>query len=213
MGNIAYSGFSSLKWLSSVRPSRRKRRYPIRRDAEGRSARARAFEFFEQGLRPSELPDLGVTQPTLYRYFESWKHRDREALDRIANRILRQTPDLQQKVAASLGLSLADVADASAQRNPRAALQPKIRARLLLLLDRLDLAAPEEIQRVGALLHAYRGRDRTELVCRFTSWAETVLRAHLHSEQSTAVLVALHHLKDDVNELRRVRRLMRNVFG
>lgn len=199
--------------LLSIFSQRPKRRYPIRRDADGRSARERAFEMFAQGLRPTELADLGVTQPTLYRYFESWKHRDREALDRTANRILRQTPDLQQKVAASLGLSLADVADACAQRNPRAALQPKIRARLLLVLDRLDLAAPEEIQRVGALLHAYRGRDRTELLCRFTAWAETVLRAHLHSEQSTAVLMALYHLQDDVKELRRVRRLMRNVFG
>ena len=37
------------------------------------SVRSRAFKHFDAGLRPSQLPDLGVPRETLYRYFQAWK--------------------------------------------------------------------------------------------------------------------------------------------
>jgi len=42
------------------------------------SVRSRAFKHFDAGLRPSQLPDLGVPRETLYRYFQAWKklHQD-----------------------------------------------------------------------------------------------------------------------------------------
>ena len=29
-----------------------------------------SFDYFQQGMRPSQLPDLGVKRVTLYRYYE-----------------------------------------------------------------------------------------------------------------------------------------------
>jgi len=50
------------------------RRYPIKRDEYGRSARKRAFEAFNEGKRPLEIyGDLGVSLLTTRRYYADWK--------------------------------------------------------------------------------------------------------------------------------------------
>ncbi len=50
------------------------RKYPIKRDKEGLSLRARCFELFEQGKRPAEVArELKMEETTAYRYFRDWK--------------------------------------------------------------------------------------------------------------------------------------------
>ena len=67
----------------------------VRRDSEGRSARERSFEWFDEGCRPSQLPDLGVKPRTLYRYFQSWKHLERDLDLRLRTRLLRHVPGIE----------------------------------------------------------------------------------------------------------------------
>jgi hypothetical protein len=53
---------------------RRSRRFPIKRDGEGRSLRARCFELFEQGKRPGEVAGkLMMRKNTAFRYFRAWR--------------------------------------------------------------------------------------------------------------------------------------------
>jgi GrpB-like predicted nucleotidyltransferase (UPF0157 family) len=50
------------------------RKYPIKRDEEGRSLRERCFEEFKQNKRPTEVAEeLKMNEATAYRYFRDWK--------------------------------------------------------------------------------------------------------------------------------------------
>ena len=50
------------------------RKYPIKKDAHGRSARHRAFKEFDKGKRPTEIIQVvEISLPTAYRYFGDWK--------------------------------------------------------------------------------------------------------------------------------------------
>ena len=50
------------------------RKYPIKRDREGLSLRARCFEQFDQGKRPLEVSkELRTKETTAFRYFRDWK--------------------------------------------------------------------------------------------------------------------------------------------
>lgn len=58
----------------NLRLTRRKRRYPIRRDEHGRTARRRCFEHFDKGLRPAQVAKLEAMKfQTVCRYFADWK--------------------------------------------------------------------------------------------------------------------------------------------
>ena len=53
---------------------KRSRKYPIKRDEYGRSARQRAFQAFHDGKRPGEVARMvGVSPRTVYRYYADWK--------------------------------------------------------------------------------------------------------------------------------------------
>ena len=53
---------------------KRSRKYPIKKDEHGRSARRRAFDAFDFGKRPGEVVRMvGVSPRTAYRYFADWK--------------------------------------------------------------------------------------------------------------------------------------------
>jgi hypothetical protein len=53
---------------------RKYRKYPIKRDSEGRSLRARCFELFEEGKRPVAVAEeLGIKKTTVFRYFHDWQ--------------------------------------------------------------------------------------------------------------------------------------------
>ncbi len=50
------------------------RKYPIKRDEYGRSARKGAFDRFDRGERPSQVASkVGISALTAYRYYQSWK--------------------------------------------------------------------------------------------------------------------------------------------
>ena len=60
--------------LPKVFHIKKSRKYPIKRDREGRSLRARCFELFEQGKRPVEVVAmLKMEDSTVCRYFRDWK--------------------------------------------------------------------------------------------------------------------------------------------
>jgi hypothetical protein len=53
---------------------KKSRKYPIKRDREGLSLRARCFELFEQGKRPVAVAEeLKMKETTVCRYFRDWK--------------------------------------------------------------------------------------------------------------------------------------------
>jgi hypothetical protein len=56
---------------------KKRRKYPILRDPEGRSLRTRCFERFAQGRRPVEVAEeLHMKVPTAYSYFRDWQRLD-----------------------------------------------------------------------------------------------------------------------------------------
>ncbi|MFC1902674.1 hypothetical protein ACFLX4_01210 [Chloroflexota bacterium] len=73
------------------------------------SARDAAFYHFNQGLRPSELPDLGVKKETLYRYYQSWKRRHIESSWRLAIRLLKTSPQAKAKLAEVWGVPESEI--------------------------------------------------------------------------------------------------------
>jgi len=105
------------KSLSTLRVLRGKRRYPIKRDERGRSARERAFDLFDSSQRPKEVcEELDISITTARRYYQSWKraggkssralygpvaHNIREHLD-ISNEVI-------QKLAEYYGISPQEV--------------------------------------------------------------------------------------------------------
>lgn len=53
---------------------KKSRKYPIKRDEFGRSARQRAFDAFDDGKRPAEVVKLvDISLETACRYFADWK--------------------------------------------------------------------------------------------------------------------------------------------
>jgi len=59
-----------------VRRLRRGRKYPIKRDDEGRSARHRAFDLFDKGLMPAQVAaQVGISARTARRYRADWRKR------------------------------------------------------------------------------------------------------------------------------------------
>ena len=79
---------------------RRKRKYSIKRDSTGKSARRRAFELFDKGMRPAKVaPLIGLLPKTAYRYFEDWKKRPKDFEQRcnIARLLLKRDKNLSEK--------------------------------------------------------------------------------------------------------------------
>ena len=53
---------------------KKSRKYPVRKDECGRSARQRAFEAFDDGKNPREVARMvEISVRTAYRYFADWK--------------------------------------------------------------------------------------------------------------------------------------------
>ena len=95
------------------------------RDKHGQSARQRAFDYFQQGLRPSQLPDLGVAKTSIYRYYQSWKHRDKELGFRLAKRAIAADQDLKEALVQHLGVTEDELT--AALRRSRTAAQLKVK--------------------------------------------------------------------------------------
>ena len=99
-----------------IKLKKKSRKYPIKRDEYGTSARQRAFEAFDQGKRPAEVVLMvGISLRTACRYFSDWKKlpKDSELLYRIAKAGLKNQPGFPEEViktfAAKLDMSEEEV--------------------------------------------------------------------------------------------------------
>jgi hypothetical protein len=97
---------------------RRTRKYPIKRDEYGKSARRRAFDTFDQGLRPAQVALLvNINLPTACRYFADWKKLPQkvEVRYRLAKAVHKSTrefsADTIKLMGAHLGMSEEEVVD------------------------------------------------------------------------------------------------------
>ena len=53
---------------------RKRRRYPIRRDERGKSARRRSFDLFDRGGTSAEVvEEIGISSRTAYHYHSEWR--------------------------------------------------------------------------------------------------------------------------------------------
>ncbi len=124
------------------------------RDQSGRSARERAFSYFGQGKRPSQLPDLGVRKATLYRYHQAWKHRSRRGPWRLLKILLLRDLEARQLLAAHYGVSDGEVLEAVRRARNRSQLKKLLRVDELHLLDNV-LEDARQLQ-LAAVVHRLR---------------------------------------------------------
>ncbi len=55
---------------------RKHRKYSIKRDQYGRSARQRCFDLFDEGVTLAEISKtVGITVRTVYKYHQQWKRQ------------------------------------------------------------------------------------------------------------------------------------------
>jgi hypothetical protein len=88
--------------LSRLFHIKKSRKYPIKRDNEGRSLRARCFELFEQGKRPAEVAEeLKMNEATAFRYFRDWRRigpNFDKYYDYIKNLFMKTVPDRDRNI-------------------------------------------------------------------------------------------------------------------
>jgi len=80
---------------------RRRRKYPIKRDESGKTARRRAFELFEHGKMPAQVALIvGISVRTARRYFQAWKKlpRNLESKYMVVKKLLNSSPGYREKV-------------------------------------------------------------------------------------------------------------------
>lgn len=90
------------------------RKYPIKRDEYGRSARQRAFELFWEAKRPAEVRQmLPISMRTTCRYFEDWQKLNDKISYSTIRKWTKERPEFKEKVitmvATSLGMSREEV--------------------------------------------------------------------------------------------------------
>ena len=80
---------------------KRSRKYPIKRDESGKSARSRAFKLFEDGIRFDEISEeVGIKIDTVYKYHQQWmKNRQIEQQIKLAKELFKKTaPDRSKNI-------------------------------------------------------------------------------------------------------------------
>lgn len=123
-------------------------------DGYGRSVRERAFDHFNEGLRPAQLPDLGVPKRTLYRYFQSWKRGGKRGPWRVLKQLLMRDLEARQVLAGHFGVSDDEVLQAVRRARNRTQLKKLLRVDEILLLDNI-LEDARELQ-LAAVVHRLR---------------------------------------------------------
>jgi len=98
--------------LKSLFHVKKSRKYPIKRDGEGLSLRARCFGLFEQGYSPVAVAEeLKMEKTTVYRYFRDWKRLGpyfERKYDYIRSLFNKTTPDRDKNIglfAETCGIS------------------------------------------------------------------------------------------------------------
>jgi hypothetical protein len=85
------------------------RKYPIKRDEYGMTARQRCFQSFDKGLRPSEVTrGVGISLKTACTYFYQWKRLPKHLKlnYRIMKRALAELPGLREEIIRTLSKKL-----------------------------------------------------------------------------------------------------------
>ena len=83
------------------------RRYPLKRDENGRSARQRAFDLFGTGQRPAEVcKTIPVSLRTACRYYEDFKKLHHKVPYSMIRKWMRENPEFSDKVIDMLATSL-----------------------------------------------------------------------------------------------------------
>ena len=85
----------------------RRRKHPIKRDENGRSARQHAFELFEAGQRPAQVcKTLPMSFQTCCRYFQDYKRIRHKVPYTTIRRWMKEKPEFSEKVIGMLADSL-----------------------------------------------------------------------------------------------------------
>jgi transposase len=94
------------------------RKYPIKRDEFGRSARQQAFKLFDKGMRPAAVARLVDVKPkTAFTYFRAWKKQggNLEGLYKVARTMMRRpggfSPTVISILAEELGMAEEEVVE------------------------------------------------------------------------------------------------------
>lgn len=132
---------------------KKSRKYPIKRDQYGKSARQRAFEYFNKGKRPAKVAHLAdISLRTACRYHADWKKQPknfkmRYQLLKASTSNPKFRKELYKRLAIYLGLGETELAKE---------LQKPYGLRQLLFKKwtqpvREDLLTPQEIRLAAAL--------------------------------------------------------------
>ncbi|MFC2058328.1 hypothetical protein ACFLTS_01605 [Chloroflexota bacterium] len=92
-----------IRWLL------RRRKYPIKRDQWGQTARRRAFELFDDGERPAKVaPMVGISKKTAYGYFQQWKKRSPkfESRYQFVRSWLKENPEHSESLLLDIAWAL-----------------------------------------------------------------------------------------------------------
>ncbi|MFC2066780.1 hypothetical protein ACFLUO_07000 [Chloroflexota bacterium] len=83
------------------------RRYPIKRDENGRSVRQRAFDLFGAGQRPAQVcKTIAISLRTACRYYADFKKLHHRLPYSTIRKWMRENPEFSEKVIAMLATSL-----------------------------------------------------------------------------------------------------------
>jgi len=99
-----------------IKLKKKSRKYPIKRDEYGTSARQRAFDDFDRGKRPAEVALVeGISLRTACRYFADWKKMrpNMRLTYRLHKAVLKSNDEFSEQlieaIAANLGMSREEV--------------------------------------------------------------------------------------------------------
>lgn len=88
---------------------KKRRKYPLKKDEGGRSARRRAFEAFDRGLRPTQVTgEVDISLRTARRYHADWKKQPRalELRYQLAKEARKYTPEIENELVKALAAEL-----------------------------------------------------------------------------------------------------------
>ncbi len=91
--------------IKRILGKKRSRKYPIRRDGDGKSLRQRCFKLFPQEMRPGEVAaELNMKISTVQTYFKQWKKesQDSRSGEDYLKRILKQPGPEREKTISLL---------------------------------------------------------------------------------------------------------------
>jgi hypothetical protein len=92
-----------------MKRGKKSRKYPIKRDEFGESARSRAFAAFDRGLRPAEVArTVDISLRTACRYFTDWKKlpKDLESRYQMAKALLKSDSGLSRDVITMVAVAM-----------------------------------------------------------------------------------------------------------